>query len=114
MKTIIIFAVVTFLGWQIEAQAITNKEGQVISEQDVAYLKSQGYTDYQIDHAQVVQPQTNQVTLSPTPSDLKNAVVNMHSFLGITNAMLPADVISMKPQSLKFRMNGQDYDYSGN
>ena len=114
MKTIIIFAVVTFLGWQIEAQAITNKEGQVISEQDVAYLKSQGYTDYQIDHAQVVQPQTNQVTLSPTPSDLKNAVVNMHSFLGVTNAMLPADVISMKPQSLKFRMNGQDYDYSGN
>jgi hypothetical protein len=38
----------------------------------------------------------------------------MDSFLGMTNTMLPVDVISMKPQSLKFRINGQDYDYSGN
>lgn len=62
----------------------------------------------------VLQAQTNQVTLSPTPPDLKNAVVSMDNFLGMTNAMLQADVISMEPQSLKFRINGKDYDYSGN
>src|ERR1017187_8481614 len=55
-----------------------------------------------------------QVSATPTPPDLKNAIVYMDSFLGMTNAMLPADVISMKPESLKFRINGQDYDYSGN
>jgi hypothetical protein len=37
----------------------------------------------------------------------------MDSFLGMTNAMLPADVISIKTESLKFRINGQDYNYSG-
>ncbi len=54
-----------------------------------------------------------QTSATPTPADLKNAIVCMDSFLGMTNAMLPADVISMKPESLKFRMNGQDYNYSG-
>ncbi len=57
--------------------------------------------------------QAKWIAANPTPPDLKNAVVCMDSFLGMTNAMLPADVISMKPESLKFRINGQDYNYSG-
>jgi hypothetical protein len=123
MKTKIVITLVAILGWQIEsqtvtntpasAQAITNKEGYVISPEAVAYYRSQGWSDAEIANAQVAQPQTNQVTLSHTPPDLKNAIVYMDSFLGMTNVMLPADVISMKPASLKFRINGQDYDYSG-
>lgn len=97
-----------------QAQAITNREGQVIPPEDVAYFRKLGYTDEQIANAQVAPKQQQQATLSPTPPDLKNAIVYMDSFLGMTNTMLPADVISMKPASLKFRINGQDYDYSGN
>lgn len=96
-----------------KARTFTNKNGVVMTPQDVADLRSQGWSDAEIANAQPVLPQTNQVTLSPTPDDLKNAVVCMDSFLGTTNAMLPADVISMKPESLKFRFNGQDYSYSG-
>ena len=53
------------------------------------------------------------VKKSPTPDDLKNAIVYMDSFLGMTNMMIVADVISMKPEALKFRFNGRDFDYSG-
>jgi hypothetical protein len=123
MKTKIIIALVVILGWQIEAQtvtntpasaqAITNKEGYVISPEAVAYYHSQGWSDAEIANAQVAQTQTNQVTLSPTPPDLKNAYIWMDNFIGMTNANLMADVIGMKAETLKFRLYGKDYDYSG-
>lgn len=49
-----------------------------------------------------------------TPPDLKHAVICMPSFLGMTNAMVPADVISMKTDTVKFVSFGKTYDYSGN
>ena len=92
---------------------VTDSQGHEILPEDAKWLKSQG-----IDPSTVTLVDTNlqaqqQAALSPTPADLKNAIVYIDSFLGMTNAMLPADVISMKPESLKFRINGQDYDYSG-
>ena len=96
-----------------QGQIITNREGHVIVPEDVKYLHSQGYSDAEIANAQVVQPQTNQVTLSPTPPDLKGAMVWMDNFLGTINAVIAADVISMKPEALKFRLFGKDYNYSG-
>ena len=99
--------------FSVEAQSITNKQGYTISAKDVAELKAQGWTDEQIANATPYQKQIQVAELSPTPPDLKNAVVCMHNFLGMTNAMLRADVISMKPESLKFRINGQDYNFSG-
>ena len=93
-------------------QPITNKEGHVISAQDVADLKSQGWTDEEIANAQIAQ--TNQVTLSPTPPDLKNALVYVDNFLGGGKTGFPADVISIKKGALKFRFGGKDFDYSGN
>lgn len=120
MLTVIVFIVL--LGWKIEAQtvtnapaqskAITNKEGHVIPSQDVAFLKSQGWTDEEIANAQIVQ--TNQVTLSPTPPELKNALVYVDNFLGGGKTGFPADVISIKKGALKFRFGGKDFDYSGN
>ena len=92
---------------------ITNKDGYVIPAQDVAYFRSQGYSDAEIESQYQPPASQQQVSLPPTPDDLKNAVVCMDSFLGMTNAMFPADVISMKLESLKFRINGQDYNYSG-
>jgi len=91
----------------------TNEVGAEIPAADIIFLKAQGYTDYEIKHVKPI-PKPQQVTLSPTPPDLKNAFVSMDSFLGETNFMIPADVISMKPGALKFRLNCQDYDYSGN
>ena len=52
--------------------------------------------------------------MSPTPSDLKGAIIYMDVFLGMTNQALPGDIISMRSQALKFRLMGKDYDYSGN
>lgn len=92
----------------------TNNKGRVIPAQDVAYLKAQGWTDEEIANAQIVQPQTNQVTLSPTPPDLKNAMVFVDNFLGGGKTGFPADVISIKKGALKFRFGGKDFDYSGN
>jgi hypothetical protein len=88
------------------AQAITNRQGQVIP---------QGYTDAEIQASyKPAQPSETQKTpLSSTPSDLKSAGIWMDTFLGMTNANIVADVISMKPESLKFRLYGQNYDYSG-
>jgi hypothetical protein len=97
------------------AQAITNRQGQVIPPEDVAYFRAQGYTDAEIQASyKPAQPSETQKTpLSSTPSDLKSAGIWMDTFLGMTNANIVADVISMKPESLKFRLYGQNYDYSG-
>jgi hypothetical protein len=115
IKTVhILFCLSLAIAISLQAQTVTKREGDVISSQDIADLKAQGWTDYDIANSHRVKPQEQQqATLNPTPPDLKNAVVCMDSFLGMTNAMLPADVISMKPESLKIRINGQDYDYSG-
>ena len=72
-----------------------------------AYLRAQG-----VDPANVV-PYQGQQNETPTPPDLKGAVVYLDSFLDMTNQTLAGDVISMKPESLKFRLYGQDYECSG-
>jgi hypothetical protein len=127
MKTKIVIALIAILGGQIWAQtvtnspappsparpqAITNKEGQIIAPEDVAWLKKQGYTDEQI--AQMAIVKTNQVPLSPTPPDLKNAMVFVDNFLGGGKTGFPVDVIGIKKGALKFRFGGKDFDYSGN
>jgi hypothetical protein len=93
--------------------SITNKQGCVISSKDVAELKQQGYTDEQIANATPYKEPKQVAALSPTPDDLKNAGIWMPYFLGTTNASIVADVISIKPDAIKFRCYGQDYDYSG-
>ena len=120
-KTALILLLLSLvLSMSLQSQTATNATAnkadshpQQMTPEDAAYLKAQGWSDYDIAHAEIVPTPQQQATLTPTPPDLKNAVVCMDSFLGMTNAMLPADVISMKPESLKFRINGQDYDYSG-
>ena len=104
-----------------KGQSLTNRNGFVIPPEDVAFFRQKGYTDAEIIRdCQPPTPQTPEqvkqakwLAANPTPPDLKNAIVCMDSFLGMTNAMLPADVISIKTESLKFRINGQDYNYSG-
>ena len=103
----------------IPVKAITNREGRVIPPEDIPFLKAQGYTDEEIQNLQPIgtvngQPQTKQATLSPTPPDLKNAIIYVDSFLGSGKTGFPADVMSIKKGTLKFRIGGKDFDYSGN
>jgi len=92
--------------------SITNKEGYVIPAEDVAYFRKQGYTDKEI-ATSYRPPQQQKTTLSPTPTELKNAYIWMDNFIGMTNANIMADVISMKAETLKFRLYGKNYDYGG-
>jgi hypothetical protein len=48
-----------------------------------------------------------------TPVDLKNAVIYLDHFLTSGKTALVVDVISFKHDSLKYRFNGSDFDYSG-
>lgn len=50
---------------------------------------------------------------SVTPPELTNAIVYVDHFLGSGKTALVADVISIKHDALKFRINGTDFDYSG-
>jgi hypothetical protein len=50
---------------------------------------------------------------TPTPTDLKKAGIWMDNFMGMTNATIMADVISIKTEHLKFQLYGHTYDYSG-
>ena len=114
IKTVLILLSVSLVFClSLQSQTNTNPSSSAkLTPADRAELISRGYDpDTFVPDNQGQKPQ--QPNLSPTPSDLKKAVVCMDSFLGMTNAMLPADVISMKPESLKFRINGQDYNYSG-
>jgi hypothetical protein len=78
-----------------------------LSKEDLEFLKQKG-----IDTNDIIEVrQENQKTA--TPADLKNAVIWMDSFMGVTNAVIPADVITIKKDSLRFRLDGRDYDYSG-
>jgi hypothetical protein len=50
---------------------------------------------------------------SVTPPELTNAFIYVDHFLGSGKTALVADVISIKHDALKFRINGNDFDYSG-
>lgn len=50
---------------------------------------------------------------SVTPPELTNVLVYVDHFLGSGKTALVADVISIKHDALKFRVNGNDFDYSG-
>jgi hypothetical protein len=100
---------------------ISNRKGYAIPPEDIPFLKQQGWTDEEIANynPQPVgtvngQPQTNQVTMSTTPPDLKNAIIYVDNFLGSGKTGFPADVISIKKGALKFRIGAKDFDYSGN
>ena len=58
-------------------------------------------------------PQPQHTPLTPTPDDLKDAILYLDKFLGVSHATIPADVISMKTGALKFRFAAQDFEYSG-
>lgn len=97
---------------QVETvSAITNINGDVIPPETVAYFRSQGYTDEEI--RTECRPPEKQAKLSPTPPDLKGSCIWMDNFIGITNACIVADIISIKPETLKFRVYGSDYTYNG-
>lgn len=49
---------------------------------------------------------------SVTP-EATNALIYVDNFLGSGKTALVADVISIKHDALKFRINGKDFDYSG-
>jgi hypothetical protein len=46
-------------------------------------------------------------------SGLTNVLIYVDHFLGSGKTALVGDVVSMKHDSLKFRINGMDFDYSG-
>ena len=58
-------------------------------------------------HAQAAKPTDS------TPPELKGATVWLDNFQGKRPIVVQADVITMKAGSLKFRLLGEDYDYSG-
>jgi hypothetical protein len=45
---------------------------------------------------------------------LTNVIIYVDHFLGSGKTALAGDVISMKRDALKFRINGNEFDYSGN
>jgi hypothetical protein len=57
--------------------------------------------------------QAQQTNTASKPADLKHAYIWLDSFMGMTNASLVAHVKSMKAETLKFQLDGKDYDYSG-
>lgn len=79
--------------------------------QEIEELKTRGIDPNTV-HPSIQQANVA-VAATPTPPDLKGAMVWMDSFLGTTNAVIAADVISMKPEALKFQLFGKDWNYSG-
>ncbi len=72
-----------------------------LTQEDKAYLRSQGIDPANVTVQDAAQPQVNGIAF-------------MDSFLGTTNFCVPSNnVISMKPDALKFQINGKTYDYSG-
>jgi hypothetical protein len=90
---------------------LTPEELQYLAQQGVDTNKLQGIVA--IYDASELRHQVSDVNQTPTPANLKNAGIWMDSFLGETNTTIAADIISMKPDTLKFRLAGQDYNYSG-
>ncbi len=92
------------------------KKHRPLTKEEADWYKSQGYNPQDItvelpDNSPTGQSQTNTAPVSP--ADLKNAVIWMDNFMGMTNVNIMADVISVKTESLKFCLSGQTYDYSG-
>jgi hypothetical protein len=118
----ILFSFLLMISLSLQSQTVTNTTAistnkptlRPLTPSEAVYFTAQGIDPTGFTTDAPLPPQPPQQPVTPTPLELKNAIVYMDSFLGMTNTMLPADVISMKPQSLKFRINGQDYDYSGN
>jgi hypothetical protein len=75
---------------------------QNLSPEDIEFLKSKG-----------IDPSTASYATPEQMSPLNGAMVCLDSFMGETNTTIAADVISMKPEVLKFRLFGKDFNYSG-
>lgn len=108
IKTVLILlCLLLVISISLQSQTVTNQNNW--TPEEIKALQAAG-----LDPRYATPAPTNKVVPNPTPSDLQNAIVCLDSFLGSANAMLPADVISMKAQALKFRFMGTDYDYAGN
>jgi len=83
------------------------------TQEELQQLQARGYDTSGYHGEEVDIPEQPVANTSPTPDALKKAVVYMNAFLGIKDAMIVADVISMKTDTLRFRFRGQDFDYSG-
>jgi hypothetical protein len=95
-------------------QRITDREGHELTPRELEYLKANGIDPANVSVASPEQiSPANQSVVSATPPELQNAGIWMDNFLGTINAVIVADVISMKPEALKFRLFGKDYNYSG-
>jgi TPR repeat protein len=87
-----------------------------LTPEEAAYARSQGLDPNGLvaeTPVQSVRTEPQKTSATPTPPDLKNAIIYMDSFLGMPNQMLLGDVITMKAGALKFRFNEQDWDHSG-
>jgi len=92
------------------------KNQRPLTPEEVAYARSQGLdpNDLVVETpVQSVTTKPQKQSATPTPPDLKNAIIYMDSFLGETNQMLLGDVIAMKAGAIKFRCSEQDWDHSG-
>jgi TPR repeat protein len=83
-----------------------------LTQEDIDYLKAKGIDPNTVSIVSN-QPASSADAATSTPPGLKNAGIWMDNFLGTINAVIAADVISMKPEALKFRLFGKDYNYSG-
>ena len=96
-------------------RAAANSEAPSALATDVDDLKSQGYSYEDIDRAQVLSPTLpSQSPSNPGDPQSPKTLVCMDYFLGVTNAVVAADVLSAQPQYLKLRLNGRDCSYVGN
>ena len=87
-------------GRGIDPEYYRGKPVEVATDEEVAALQRL------INNAQ----QTNTIAAA---ADLTKAYIWMDNFMGMTNASLVAHVKDMKAESLKFRLEGKDYHYSG-
>jgi hypothetical protein len=79
-----------------------------ISQQDRELLISKG-----IDPDTVSYVDDDKQTAKPTQDPLKGAAIWMDNFMGMTNAMLQADLITAKKEFLRFSFSDKNYDFSG-
>jgi hypothetical protein len=93
-----------------------SKHWRPITPEEAAPFKAQGQdtTGWMVDDPSYLNTNQTHQVLPPTPADLKNAMVWLDNFMGSTNVTIPADVISMKRDTIRFRFCNQDWDYSGN
>lgn len=98
---------------QLTAEELGNLEKQGI---DAAAYKGKTVTlasDGELAALEQLINNAKQRQAPSSPSSTKGAYIWMDTFMGMTNASIVADLISAKPESLRFELDGKVYDYSG-